>query len=84
MKKWFRKAKTPDTVTALKDPLPEYTNSSIAAKIEDRVHSREDREMLRLKLIDGLTLSDIATLQNRPLSTVRDHYYALREVLFRK
>lgn len=83
MKKWFFKEKEVDTAK-LKNQLPEYTNSEMNHRIDDRIHVAEDREMYRMRLIDGLTLAQIASVQNRPMSTVRDHYYESLDVLFRK
>lgn len=36
------------------------TNSEIAERIGEIVHSKRDREIMRLKLIDGLTLEQTA------------------------
>jgi hypothetical protein len=39
----------------------EYTNSLIRSLIEDYIHSERDREVLCYRLIDGLTIEQIAT-----------------------
>lgn len=36
------------------------TNSQIAERISEIIHSKRDREIMRLKLIDGLTLEQTA------------------------
>lgn len=36
------------------------TNTEIAARIAEAIHSKRDREIMRLKLIDGLTAEKIA------------------------
>ena len=36
------------------------TNSEIAERISEIIHSKRDREIMRLKLIDGLTLEQTA------------------------
>lgn len=36
------------------------TNSEIAERISEIVHSKRDREIMRLKLIDGFTLEQTA------------------------
>ena len=36
------------------------TNSEIAELISEIIHSKRDREIMRLKLIDGLTLEQTA------------------------
>lgn len=38
----------------------ELTNSEIADRISEIIHSKRDREIMRLKLIDGLTLEQTA------------------------
>lgn len=38
----------------------ELTNSEIAERISEIIHSKRDREIMRLKLIDGLTLEQTA------------------------
>ena len=39
---------------------PKYTNSQIRELIRERIHSRSDRKILFLKLVDGLTFGEIA------------------------
>jgi DNA-directed RNA polymerase specialized sigma subunit len=38
------------------------TNSEIADRISEIIHSKRDREIMRLKLIDGLTLEQTAEI----------------------
>ena len=38
------------------------TNSEIAERISEIIHSKRDREIMRLKLIDGLTLEQTAEI----------------------
>lgn len=40
----------------------ELTNSEISERIRERIHSKRDRHILRLKLIDGLTYEKIAEI----------------------
>jgi len=54
---------------------PKYENDEIDRIIGQRIHDIADREMFRLKLIDGLSLLAVSEKQKRPYSTVRDHYY---------
>jgi len=69
-------------IDCLKRRLPSYTNSGIAEKIDDLIHDKMDREILRRKLIDNATLEEISVLLDAPLSTVRDHYYNGLNILF--
>ena len=38
----------------------EYTNSAINAIIDDYIHSQRDRDLLKRRLIDGLTYEKLA------------------------
>lgn len=38
----------------------EYTNSAISTVIDEHIHSKRDRMILKLRLIDGLTYEQIA------------------------
>lgn len=40
---------------------PEYSNSQIKALIMEYIHDKTDRRMLYLKLVDGDTISEIAS-----------------------
>jgi len=69
-------------ILKIKHKLPAYTNQEILAKIRDLIHDKEDRRIMRLKLVDGMTLLEIAQASNLPYSTVRDHYYICKKLLF--
>lgn len=66
----------------VKHKLPEYTNSQMKDLIMDKIHDRNDRKIMLLKLIDNYTLLEISDKLNIPYSTVRDHYYTSRKILF--
>ena len=38
----------------------EYTNSQIAALIDEHIHSQRDREILKRRLIDGICYEPLA------------------------
>lgn len=40
----------------------ELTNSEIAERISERIHSKKYREILHLKLIDGLTCEAVSEI----------------------
>lgn len=40
--------------------MKDYTNSHIAAVIDDRIHSERDRAIMKRRLIDGLTFEVLA------------------------
>lgn len=61
---------------------PEYTNSQIRELIREKIHSRRDRKILFLKLVDGLTFGEIAEETGMPISTITDAYYKQTKILF--
>ena len=40
--------------------MKEYTNSQIAALIDEYIHSQRDREILKDRFINGLTFSELS------------------------
>ena len=61
--------------------LPTYGNEEARRLIEDRIHSRRNRQILMLKLIDGETFLSIAEVMDMPVSTVTDAYYkSIKEI----
>jgi len=69
-------------IFSLKHKLPEYSNNQMKEMILDKIHDKEDRKIMYLKLVDGCTLLDVSKKLNIPYSTVRDHYYINRKILF--
>lgn len=55
--------------------FPEYDNSQIIAIINEKIHSKRDRNVLHLKLVDDLSFTQIADKLNMPMSTVTLSYY---------
>ena len=56
------------------------TNSEIAERISEIIHSKRDREIMRLKLIDGLTLEQTAEIVEMSVSQIQrivKHYKKL-------
>lgn len=39
----------------------QYTNTQIKILIDEHIHSKRDREILYLRLVDGITLEGIAS-----------------------
>lgn len=62
--------------------LPNYDNYDIADKINLRIHDKVDREILRKKLIDGMTFDEVAYECDMAYGTVVDHYYKQVKELF--
>lgn len=49
----------------------ELTNSEIAERISEIIHSKRDREIMRLKLIDGLTLEQTAEIVDMSVAQIQ-------------
>lgn len=62
--------------------LPEYENSQITNKIKEKIHSKRDRTILYLKLVDDLSFMMIANKLNMPMSTVTSVYYKQIDIVF--
>ena len=61
----------------------EYTNSQIRDLIADYIHNSEDRKMLQLRLIDGMTFENIGFEMNMTTKTVRKRIHKGEEILFK-
>lgn len=56
------------------------TNSEIADRISEIIHSKRDREIMRLSMIDGLTLEATAEVVDMSVSQIQrivKHYKKL-------
>ena len=62
--------------------LPRYDNSEARRLVEERIHSKRNREILILKLVDGEIFLAIAERLDMPVSTVTDAYYKHIRVIF--
>lgn len=69
----------------MKSDFPEYTNSQIEALIDEYIHSRRDRDILKLYFIDGMNFPSLARafdMSERQMKTiVGKHKKTLREHL---
>ena len=63
---------------------PEYTNAQIKALIMDVIHDKTDRKMLYLRLVDGDTISEIASKTNLDDKTVWRRLRKGERELFRR
>ena len=61
----------------------EYTNSQIKALIEEHIHSRRDRQVLYLRLVDGLTFEKIAEEMELSVRYTKTIVYNAEKVLFK-
>ena len=61
----------------------EYTNSQIKALILEHIHNADDRKMLYLRLVDGLTFEEIAGRMGMTTKTARIRIHKQEEILFK-
>lgn len=61
----------------------DYTNSQIRELIAEYIHNLEDRKMLSLRLIDGMTFENIGFEMGMTTKTVRKRIHNGEEILFR-
>lgn len=61
----------------------EYTNSQIRELIAEHIHNQDDRRMLSLRLIDGMSFEAIGFELGMTTKTVRKRIHKGEEILFR-
>ena len=61
----------------------EYTNSQIRNVIAEYCHNSDDRRMLELRLIDGMTFESIGYEMAMTTKTVRNRIHKQEEIIFR-
>ena len=59
-----------------------YTNSQIRAIIEEHIHSKRDREILCMRLIDGLCYDQIAAEYGMSARQIKNIVYKSEALLF--
>jgi predicted transcriptional regulator len=60
----------------------EYTNSEIQYIIDEWIHSQKDREILHLRLIDGLTIEELAERFDRSPRQMQRIVNRLQTIVF--
>ena len=61
----------------------EYTNSQVRELIAEYCHNADDRRMLQLRLIDGMTFEQIGFEMGMTTKTVRKRIHKQEEILFK-
>ena len=61
----------------------DYTNSQIRELIAEHIHNSDDRRMLQLRLIDGMTFEAIGFEMGMTTKTVRVRIHKGEEILFK-
>lgn len=59
----------------------ELTNSEISERISENIHSQRDRDIMRLRLIDGLTYEKIAETMELSPRYIRALVRKLKDIL---
>ena len=62
--------------------IPEYTNSQISHLIDEYIHSERDRNILKRRLIDGLTYEKLAEEFDLSVRHTKKIVYKSEELLF--
>ena len=62
--------------------LPDYGNQQITEIIKEYIHDKDDRKMLYLRFVDGLSLSQIADVMCIDKKTVWKHLQKQEKVIF--
>ena len=60
----------------------EYTNSQIAAVIDEIIHNKRDREILKARFIDGLCYEPLAEMFDLSVRQVKNIVYREEKRLF--
>ena len=61
----------------------EYTNTQIRELIAEYCHNLDDRKMLQLRLIDGMTFEQIGFEMGMTTKTVRTRIHKQEQILFK-
>ena len=61
----------------------EYTNSQARELIAEHIHNSDDRKMLELRLIEGMTFEKIGFEMGMTTKTVRIRIHKGEEILFK-
>lgn len=72
------------TCKGQKEAMKDYSNTELAWLIDEYVHNLKYREILKDRLIDGLTYSEIAALRNYSDRQIRNIVYKCEEKIFSK
>ena len=62
----------------------EYTNSEISLLIDEYIHSERDRNILKRRLIDGLTYEGLAEEFDLSVTQIKRIVYKGEDIIFKK
>ena len=69
---WLRKGKK----------VKEYANSQIALVIDEYIHKKNHRELLKMRYIDGLTFEELAEKFDLSVRQTKNIVYTNEKVIF--
>jgi len=61
---------------------PEYTNTNVAAVIDEHIHSERDRAIIKRRLIDGISIERLAEEFDRSPRAMQRTVAKLQAVVF--
>lgn len=64
------------------EKVKEYTNSQIAIVIDEYIHKKKHRELLKKRYIDGLTFEELAENFDLSVRQTKTIVYAAEKVIF--
>lgn len=63
--------------------MKDYTNSQMITLIDEHIHSDRDRQMLKSRLIDGLTFEQLAEKYDLSVRQVKRIVYKRQDTVFK-
>lgn len=63
--------------------MRDYTNSQITTLINEHIHNERDREMLKRRLVDGVTYERLAAEFDLSVQRVKAIIYKAQDTLFK-
>lgn len=64
------------------EKVKEYANSQIAAVIDEYIHKKRNRELLKRRYIDGVTFEELAEEFDLSVRHTKTIVYAAEKVIF--
>lgn len=62
--------------------MKEYTNSQIAAIIDETIHNERNRQVMKRRLIDGVVFERLAEEFNLSVRQTKNIVYSCEKVIF--
>lgn len=63
--------------------MKEYTNSQIKELIDEHIHSDRDRQILKSRLVDGLTFEQLAEVYDLSVRQIKRIVYRKQDIVFK-